>query len=113
MQAMIQRLGGRTGLLLAAALVCVLALPGCRSSEVAGEVGDNIFSKGGLAVRTEPSGAVVYINENQVGRSPLVESLKPGVYRVRVKKRGYASQELWAEVPKGKTGEVLIRLEQR
>jgi hypothetical protein len=98
---------------LVAALACTLALSACRSSQMAGEIGDSFFSKGGLAVRTEPSGAMVYINENRIGRSPLVESLQPGMYRVQAKKRGYEPKELWAEVPKGKTQEVLIRLEQQ
>ena len=107
-----QGLGG-VGPVLVAVVACALALPGCRTSQVAGKVGDRLFSRGGLAVRTEPSGAMVYINENRVGRTPLTESLQAGMCRVLVKKRGFESQELWLEVPKGKTREVSIRLEQR
>jgi len=100
-------------LLLAAGVACASLWSACRTSQVAGDIGDSLFSKGGLRVRTEPSGATVYINENRVGRSPRFESLQSGIYRVRVERRGYETQEQWVEVPKGKTGEVLIRLERR
>ncbi len=101
------------GLVFTLALVWALAsaLMGCRTGEVAGEIGDSFFSKGGIAVRTQPSGAMVYINEKRVGRAPLVEPLRPGLHRLVVKKRDFETQELWVEVPKGKTAEVLVRLE--
>jgi uncharacterized membrane protein len=71
----------------------------------------NLFSKGGIAVRTNPSGASVEINEEYVGRAPLMDSREAGIYRVVVKKRGYETQEHWVDVPKGKTVELNLKLE--
>lgn len=111
MQRVHRRRGGVGLLLLAAGVACAWICSACQTSQVTGDLGDSLFSKGGLRVRTEPSGATVYINENRVGRAPRYESLQSGIYRVRVEKRGYEPQEQWIEVPKGKTAEVLIRLE--
>jgi len=99
--------------LLVGTMVLALAVSGCRTAEVADNVGGNLFSKGGIAVRTQPSGAMVYINERFVGRAPLMESVRSGVYRLVVKKRGYETQDLWVEVAKGRTEEVVVRLERQ
>lgn len=91
----------------------VLALAGCRTGQVSEGISDNFFSKGGIAVRTQPSGAIVSINEKRLGRAPLTKALQPGLYRVVVEKRGYETQDLWVEVPKGKTADVLVQLERQ
>lgn len=82
---------------------------GCKTTQKLGNLGGDLFQKGGVRIRTEPSGAKITINEQPVGRAPVMEPLKAGTYRVVAKKRGYEPQEQWVDVPKGKTVEVVIK----
>lgn len=100
---------GITGILMG--LFSVILLSGCTTPKMVDSVGGTLFTRGGISVRTEPSGAFVYVNEEFVGRAPVTQSFPPGVYRVVLRRRGYEPHEVWVEVPKGKTAEVNVRLE--
>ena len=84
---------------------------GCATTEKMDDFGSAVFRHGGIAVRSQPSGARIYINEKEVGRSPLHHPARPGIYRVVAKKRGFETTEQWVDVPKRKTVEVRIQLE--
>ena len=88
-----------------------VTLAGCKTMEGIDDVGRSLFRKGGVSVRTQPSGASIYINEKFIGRSPLSEPLKPGIYRLVVEKKGFETQEEWVEVPKGTTAKIQIHME--
>jgi putative ABC transport system substrate-binding protein len=69
---------------------------------------------GALSVRTEPSGARVYIDGKQVGTSPHeAKDLSPGAHNVRIEKEGYTSWEGIETVIAGKRVEVPIELKTR
>lgn len=66
---------------------------------------------GELMVRTEPSGASVYVNERPVGTSPYdTKNLPPGKYGIRVTKEGYEAWEKVETIEAGKKVEVLAQL---
>jgi hypothetical protein len=67
---------------------------------------------GVLSIRTEPSGASVFIDGKPVGTSPCESGdLAPGSYRVRIEKRGYAPWEGSLSVIAGKRIEVPFPIE--
>ena len=42
-----------------------------------------------LSIRTTPSQAVVFLGDKELGKSPLIKSIDPGKYSVRIIKEGY------------------------
>jgi len=53
-----------------------------------------------LTIRTDPSGATVWINNKDLGTTPFGSSeLDPGRYRLRLEKEGYYEEIRWIEVP--------------
>jgi hypothetical protein len=98
-------------LCLAGMVMMALAVTGCKTMESVGGIGDGIFTKGGIAVETRPSGADIYINEKYVGRSPVKEPLEPGLYRVEARKRRIGTVSEWVEVPKGKMVRTTLDIE--
>lgn len=72
----------RTPVAILLALVFVLALPGCVRRK--------------LLISSEPAGALVYLNDQEVGRTPIeVPFTWYGTYDVRLERDGYAP--LWTE----------------
>ncbi|HMF90679.1 MAG TPA: PEGA domain-containing protein [Candidatus Angelobacter sp.] len=70
-------------------------------------------AKGGIEIASMPSGATVEIEgvSAQAGQTPLtVGSLAPGSYKVRLRKRGYATEARLVEVSSGKRAEVEVEL---
>jgi len=65
---------------------------------------------GRLEVRSEPSGAQVYINGAYRGKTPLVLTLDPGVYDLRLVLPGYAEYRERVRVRPGETTVVTARL---
>lgn len=51
-----------------------------------------------LLVRSTPSGALVLVDDRQVGTTPLTIDLRPGTYRVRVSREGYPAVYRTVEV---------------
>lgn len=69
-----------------------------------------------VSIETDPPGALVWINDRQVGRSPVgVEIVHDGVYDLRLEKEGYeplvtpatAEGPLWDTVPLDFFAEIL------
>lgn len=86
----------------AAALAVVAFLSGCVERRV--------------SIETDPPGALVWINDRQIGRSPVgVEIVHDGVYDLRLEKEGYeplvtpatAEGPLWDTVPLDFFAEIL------
>ena len=62
-----------------------------------------IVKAGELEVKSEPSGAKVYVDGKQVGETPLVLSdIKMGRHLVRVTKEGYDSYEVLEQIATGR-----------
>jgi PEGA domain len=69
--------------------------------------------EGGLAVRTEPSGATIYLDGHPVGKSPYeTKDLPPREYRIRISKEGYEILEKTEIVEGGKKAEVVAKLKE-
>jgi len=65
----------------------------------------------GLEVRSDPSGARVWVNGQETGTTPLVMAVRAGQYLVRVFKEGHAIYEEWVTVtgPDRKLVEVSLK----
>lgn len=63
--------------------VCLALLGGC------GRVARTV------TITSDPPGAIVYLNDNEIGRTPVTTSFTwYGTYRVRLEKEGYATLAL-------------------
>jgi hypothetical protein len=61
-----------------------------------------LLRPGGLAVKTEPAGATVYIDSKEVGATPYENAkLKPGRYAIRLERPHYQTVEQFANVSEG------------
>jgi hypothetical protein len=76
--------------------------------EITGEVkvgysAEVIVKAGELEVKSEPSGAKVYVDGKEVGETPLVLSdMKMGRHLIRVAKEGYDSYEILEQIGAGR-----------
>jgi hypothetical protein len=69
---------------------------------------------GALMVLSEPSGATVYVNDQQVGHTPLtLPSLAPGGYRVRVELGNYPSWSSPVQIEAGASEKLIAFMERR
>jgi hypothetical protein len=69
---------------------------------------------GALIVLSEPSGGTVYVNDNQVGQTPLtLQSLAPGAYRIRVELGSYASWSSPVQIDAGASEKLIAFMEKR
>lgn len=67
----------------------------------------------GLIVRSDPSGARVFIDSIERGRTPLyMDSLKAGPYAVRVEKEGYGERRFEVGVKAGSVMDVSVELKE-
>ncbi len=83
-----------------AALLVALVVPRLATPPPAAEAPAPVAAS--LTVQTEPAGARVTVDGQDVGRSPLtVRRVAPGVHKVRVAEDGYAPAELSLEVVSG------------
>ena len=101
------------GILLGIGIVMTLMLAACETPQAVKQFGSEsgLFKRGGVELRSQPSGAMVYINQKQYGRTPQRVALQPGLHLVILKKRGYADSELWLDIPKGKTITETVQME--
>ena len=78
----------------------------------AGEVGKVVFTmRGALVVTTIPSGALVFIDGEERGKSPLtLIDLDPGKVAIEVRSEGYKNNYQTALVEKGKTTKAAFSL---
>lgn len=68
--------------------VCLVAVAGCTGRVVRT-----------ITVESEPAGAVVWLNDNEVGRTPVtVPFTWYGVYRIRMEKEGYETLTVYERV---------------
>ena len=63
-----------------------------------------------LDVRSDPSGAQVYLDGDYLGRTPLIVSVSPGRHQVEVRKAGYAPYRASVRVAPGERVRVYARL---
>ncbi len=69
--------------------------------------------EGELLIRTEPSGALIYLEGKSVGMDSYErKGLSPGTYKIRVVKEGYEAWEGEATVEPGKKREVFSKLKE-
>ncbi len=69
--------------------------------------------EGELFVRTEPSGAVIYLDGKSVGMGSYErKGLSPGTYKIRVVKEGYEAWEEEATVEPDKKSEIFSKLKE-
>ena len=69
---------------------------------------------GALMVLSEPSGATVYVNDEQVGHTPLtLPSLAPGGYRVRVELGNYPTWSSPVQIDAGASEKLIAFLDKR
>jgi hypothetical protein len=69
---------------------------------------------GALMVLSEPSGGTVYVNDQQVGHTPLtLPSLVPGAYRVRVELGNYPSWSSPVQIDAGASEKLIAFMEKR
>jgi uncharacterized lipoprotein YajG len=66
--------------------------------------------KGKIVITTDPARTKVYIGDVYYGRSPLSIDLKPGIYEVHVKKRGFKAETEKVAVRDGVTVELDVTL---
>lgn len=78
------------------------------------EVSVELKAKGGeLLVRTEPSGASIYLDGKSVGTGSYEgKGLSPGTYKIRVAKEGYEAWEGEATLEPDKKREVFLKLKE-
>ncbi len=65
---------------------------------------------GKLTVATDPDRAEVYIEDVYYGLTPLTVDLKPGVYGVTARKKGFAESRKKVSVREGETTELMMTL---
>ena len=82
--------------------------PGSRS-----EVSLELYAlpKGELAVRTEPAGARVMVDGEEVGTAPLEREFAPGTHEIGVAHQGYVAEKRRVALAAGERTEVELRLE--
>ena len=69
---------------------------------------------GALMVLSQPSGATVYMNDAQVGRTPLtLVAIAPGAYRIRVELDGYAVWSSSVLIEPGASEKLIAFIEKR
>ena len=69
---------------------------------------------GALIVLSEPSGGTVYVNNEQVGHTPLtLPSLAPGEYRVRVELGNYSPWSAPVQIDAGASEKLIAFMEKR
>jgi hypothetical protein len=69
---------------------------------------------GALVVLSEPSGGTVYVNEQQVGHTPLtLASLVPGAYRVRVELGNHPAWTSPVQIEAGASEKLIAFMEKR
>ena len=69
---------------------------------------------GTLMVLSQPSGAIVYVNDDQVGRTPLtLPSIPPGAYRVRVELEDYPVWSSSVRIEAGASEKLIAFIEKR
>ena len=69
---------------------------------------------GALMVLSEPSGGTVYVNDQQVGHTPLtLPSLVPGTYRVRVELGTYPAWSSPVQIEAGASEKLIAFMEKR
>jgi hypothetical protein len=66
--------------------------------------------EGRLEVRSEPAGAKVWVNGNEMGFTPLTMPVQTGQYLVRIFRDGYEVFEEWVQIEGGGRKEVRISL---
>ncbi|AFL95925.1 hypothetical protein CL1_1728 [Thermococcus cleftensis] len=71
------------------------------------------FNYAVLTVKTNPSGAEVYINGVYKGTSPLSLTINPGKYKITVSMEGYYSNETTVTLDLGESETVTLTLEKR
>ena len=67
-------------------------------------------NEGILKVLSDPSGALVFVNNTYIGKTPTSKELNPGVYRVKVTMTGYQPYEGNVRIYAGKITKLLVRL---
>jgi hypothetical protein len=101
-----------------------LMLPGYQNSTVSADVGSNTVATvsatlakillGTVSITSEPSGASVSENGDDVGETPLVlNNLSPGHHIFKLTHSGYSKGSVSAEVTPGETQAVSATLERR
>lgn len=62
-----------------------------------------LLNKGSVEVNTTPSGATIFINEKERGKTPLkIRGLKPGSYTFTAKEDGFLDVESETKIKRGK-----------
>lgn len=51
-----------------------------------------------LSVSTKPSEAIIFVDEKEIGRTPIVEKVPAGKYHLRLEKEGFKSIETEVEL---------------
>jgi hypothetical protein len=69
---------------------------------------------GTLTVLSQPSAATVYVNDEQIGRTPLtLASISPGAYRVRVELEGHPAWSSSIQIEAGSSEKMIAFIEKR
>ena len=69
------------------------------------------IEKGTLSVKSDPSGAAVFLKGEDIGKTPLEKALPPGEHKIQIKLDGYEDEERSADIKPHKTTELKIELE--
>ncbi len=72
---------------------------------------DEGTSNGTLVVTSTPSGARFYINDTYYGKTPINIELKPGVYDITIKLKGYKDEKEKVAIRPGISAELEVFLE--
>jgi len=75
-------------------------------------VGTPTAGYGFLEVTSEPDGASVYINDNFIGVTPLIEKIKVGHYTLKIIKKGYEPVERMIVIAENKITRVHVKLKE-
>ncbi|MBE7559413.1 PEGA domain-containing protein [bacterium] len=93
-------------------LLCAgMLVSACDSGRQVSRGLSNLTNYGSLEVRSQPSGARVYVDNKYVGATPERVSLNRGKHLVLVKKSGYRTAEVWTDVAAGQNSVVDVNLE--
>jgi PKD repeat protein len=88
----------------------ILGFPG-QGLVQAGGTAAPVATAGSLSVETDPAGAMVLVDGQSWGVTPLAErSIAPGDHRVRVVKEGYLDNSRVVSVQAGQSGRVQVKL---
>jgi hypothetical protein len=69
---------------------------------------------GSLIVISQPNGATVYVNNEQVGRTPVtLASIPPGAYHVRVELENYSVWSSAVQIEAGASEKLIAFIEKR